>query len=59
VFSLEAEDGSVLSFNLPNVKYNGGQPDVSGDGAITLSMPFQALYDSTAASELVITRTPA
>jgi hypothetical protein len=59
VFSLEAEDGSVLSFNLPNVKYNGGQPDVSGDGAITLSMPFQALYDSTEASELVITRTPA
>lgn len=58
-FTLEAGDGSTLEFSLPNIKYNGGQPDVSGDGPITLSMPFQALYDGTAESELVITRTPA
>ena len=30
---------------LPNIKYTGGQPDVSGEGTITLSMPFKALCD--------------
>lgn len=57
-FTLVAEDTSELRFYMPNIKYTGGQPDVSGDGAITLSMPFQSLYDATATSELVIERTP-
>jgi len=55
---LVAEDTSELRFYMPNIKYTGGQPDVSGDGAITLSMPFQSLYDATEESELAIERTP-
>lgn len=58
VFTLQAEDGSTLEFNLPNVKFNSGSPDVSGDGPITLAMSFQALYDGTTQTELQITRTP-
>lgn len=51
--------GNEYEFNVPRLKYSGGQPDVSGQGAITLAMPFQALYDDGAESNLVITRTTA
>tara|TARA_R110000822_G_C15208952_1_gene483155 strand:- start:55 stop:984 length:930 start_codon:yes stop_codon:yes gene_type:complete len=43
---------------LPNIKYNSGQPDVSGEGPITVSMDFVALYDSTEDSQITITRIP-
>ena len=43
-------------FNLPNIKYNGGQPDTSGQGAISLALPIQALYDADDESNIVITR---
>lgn len=59
VFTLQNEAGSVLRFELPNIKYGSGQPDVSGDGSVTISLDFQALYDATATSNLVIDRTPA
>ena len=58
-FTLVAQDGSELRFELPNIKYNGGQPDVSGDGPVTIALPFQALYDATAESQIVIERNPA
>lgn len=48
--------GSGLTFLVPKIKYTGGQPDVSGEGPITLAMPFQALYDSTEQTNLKITR---
>jgi hypothetical protein len=51
--------GNSYEFNLPNVKYNSGQPDVSGEGAVTISMDFIALYESVNASQILITRTPA
>jgi len=53
-------DGATnqYKFILPNIIYNGGQPDVSGDGPITLAMPFQALYDATETSNFIIERTP-
>jgi len=51
--------GNELKFSFPNVKYNGGQPDVSGDGPITIALPFVALYDETAGSQVVIERTAA
>ena len=44
---------------LPRIKFTGGQPDVKGTGPITLAMPFQALYDPTVESQIVITRIPA
>lgn len=57
-FELVDLAGNRLKFFLPKIKYTGGQPDVSGPGSVSLSMPFQALYDSTSQSQLVITRTP-
>lgn len=50
--------GNEYEIDLPNVKYNSGQPDVSGEGAVTVSMDFIALYDGTDASQIVITRDP-
>ena len=43
-------------FKLPNIKYTGGQPDVKGEGPITLTMPFQAVYGTSDASQIVITK---
>jgi len=59
VCTLTDVDGNSLQIDIPNVKYNSGQPDVSGEGAVTVSMDFVALYSSSDASQLVITRTPA
>lgn len=58
-FALVDEDGNELRFVLPNIKYTGGQPDTSGQGSITLAMPFQAVYDETAGSQMIIRRSPA
>lgn len=58
-FTLPDDAGNAYTFILPRVVYNGGQPDVSGQGAILLTMPFQALFDATKASNLIIHRTPA
>ena len=52
-------DGNEYIFSFPNIKYNSGQPDVSGEGAVTISMDFIALYDSSDESQIVITRDPA
>jgi len=49
---------SSYTFDMGNVKYNGGQPDVDGDGEIQISLPFTALYNSGDASQLMITRVP-
>ena len=59
VCTLTDVDGNSLQIDIPNVKYNSGQPDVAGEGAVTVSMDFVALYSSSDASQLVITRTPA
>lgn len=55
-FELVNEAGDTLTFILPNIKYNGGQPDVSGTGSVTLALPFQALYSAGADSQIVIQR---
>jgi hypothetical protein len=44
--------------DIPRITYTGGQPDVSGPGSITLSMPLQALYDSVTDTNLGLTRIP-
>lgn len=51
--------GGTYEWFLPRIKYNGGQPDVGGEGTISLAMPFTAYYDETEASSIVLTRTPA
>ena len=58
-FELQDPAGNGYTFLLPNIKYTGGQPDVSGEGPITLAMPFQALYDSTVGTNIKITRSGA
>lgn len=59
VFSLLDDAGNTIEFNIPNLKYGSGQPDVSSDGSVTVSLEFQALYDSVAQSNIVVTRTAA
>jgi len=57
VLTLTDVDGNDYQFDIPRVKYNTGQPDVSGEGAVTISMDFVALYNDADGSQLVITRT--
>lgn len=52
-------DGNDYLIELGNVKYNSGQPDVSGEGAVTIALEFVGLYDDVDASNIVITRTGA
>jgi len=59
VCTLTDTAGNDIQIDIPNVKYNSGQPDVSGEGAVTVAMDFVALYSSSDASQLVITRTAA
>jgi len=47
---------ATMTFDFPNVLYTGGEVDVSGTGPIILSMPFTALYDSSEATTIKITR---
>lgn len=49
---------STLLINLPRIKYSGGALPIDTEQSLTLSMPFQALRDSSSASNIVITRTP-
>jgi hypothetical protein len=58
VFVLQDPAGNTYDFTLPNIKYTGGQPDVSGEGEITIALPFTALYDSTEGSNITIERNP-
>lgn len=51
--------GNKLRFFVPRLKYNGGQPDVEGEGPVTLSMPFQGLRDPVTGSNIIIDRIPA
>lgn len=50
------EDGRGYTFELPKIKYSGGDNPASGEGPIQLNLPFQALYDSTAGTNLSITK---
>lgn len=55
-FNLTDVEGNNLRFFIPRVVYTGGQPDVQGDGPITLAMPFTANYDSTSETNILIER---
>lgn len=58
-FELQDSAGNEYQFNIPRIKYTGGQPDVKGEGPVTISLPFQALYDSGSVSQIVVTRVSA
>lgn len=50
-------DGAELVFKLPNVLPTSADDDVSGDGEIPLNVAFQAEYDETELTNVVIERT--
>lgn len=50
--------GSSYAILLPRVKYSGGDVPVSGEGPVSISMPFQALLDPITGTNMQITRTP-
>ncbi len=53
-------DGVNQSYKitLPRIKYSGGNNAVDGEGVIALSMPFQALLDQCAGTNIRIERIP-
>ncbi len=57
-FELTDPDGNTYWFYMPNIKYNSGNPDVSDDGSVTLSMSFTGVKDSVIGKTLVIQRVP-
>jgi len=55
---VKLDDGTnTVQFFFPNVKYTGATKTISGNGPVSMSMPFKALYDATSLSNIVITRT--
>ena len=50
-------DGNKYDIEIPRIKYTGADNGVSGEGAIVMNMPWQALYDSNEATNIKITRT--
>ena len=52
--------GTATSYviELPRIKYSGGDNSVNDEGPIEITMPFQALYDSSEATNIKITRVP-
>lgn len=58
-FELPDGDGNLLKVTLPRIKYTGGSPDVTGEGPVTLSMPFQALLDSVSGTNIILEKTDA
>ena len=59
VCTLTDLDGNDLQIDIPRIKYTAGNPDVSDEGSVTVSLEFQALYNSSDASNIVFTRTEA
>lgn len=42
VVTLTSLEGDSLAINFASIKYMGGDPDISGDGPVELSLPFEA-----------------
>ena len=48
---------NTQEFYIPNVRYHGATKAVTGNGPVTLSLPFVGFYDNTSTANCVITRT--
>jgi hypothetical protein len=58
-FTLGNGTTKSYTFLVPRIKYSGGgSVQVSGEGRIALSMPWQALYHTSTGSNIQITRIP-
>jgi hypothetical protein len=55
---LDDVDGNQYLIELPRIKYNSGSTPVQNEGAISITLSFQALYDQAEATNIKITRTP-
>ena len=55
-FTLTDGASNDYIFNMPNVKYNSGNPEVGGPGAVTVTLDFIALFNSGIGSQLQITK---
>ncbi|MDR2945993.1 MAG: hypothetical protein LBV79_04530 [Candidatus Adiutrix sp.] len=53
-FTLGDGQHQSYTFTLPRIKYSGGDNPVDSEGPVMLSMPFQALYDQAAETNLRI-----
>lgn len=53
-YIFEDQENNVVEFNFPAIKFTGGNTDVSGAGSVTLVLPFQAVYNSTQGTALVV-----
>jgi hypothetical protein len=58
-FTLTDALGNDYIVLLPKVKYNSGNPEVSGPGVITLTLDFVSLFNSASDKQIKITRVPA
>ena len=55
--TLEDSNGNQMTINLPNLRIGSGtQPDVTGDGPITMPINFTAHKDETLGSHISVTR---
>lgn len=60
-FQLEDKDTNKYIFGMPKIKYNSGNPEVSGPGQVTVTLEFVALYEGDTpamGSQLFIKRDP-
>lgn len=57
-FEMTDADGNALKIIIPRVVYTGGQPDVTDEGPVLLTLPFQALLDDTEQTNILIERNP-
>lgn len=55
VFTL-TDGTATYTFTLPKVKFTGGKPEVGGEREVSITMPFQAIYSSSDATQLKIER---
>ena len=56
-FQLKDTLGNTLEFYMPRIKYSGADISVDSESPVTMSLPFQALYDTTSGIKtLQITR---
>jgi len=55
-FTLLDPAGNQYTITLPNIKYTGADNSVTTEGAIVISMPFQALLDDVTGTNIRITR---
>jgi Phage tail tube protein len=55
--SMALTDGTnTLTISLPRIKYTGAEIPVEGEGSVKVSMPFVALRDNTAQTQMSLTR---